>query len=375
MCVRDTLRPGRLGRRPVSHLQAMDSSHVSLCSLNLRSDMFDHFRCDRGVSLGLNLANMSKILKCMGNDDVVTLKSEDEGDTLTMMFEAEDNSRISDFEMKLMDIDSEHLGIPEQEYNTTIQMPSSEFQVRPAARACGRLVTPAGAHREGAASATLPRHALARAPMRWFRDAQRPLLVTCPSSAAHRPPPARLAHRARPERARRHVHDRLHEGGRQVLRHGRPRHGQHHAPPEHGREGGGERHHRGPCPTPAPSFLARLPPPARGSWGGIPRAPRRAGQLVARAGDSSTPPSDRRVDRHSRARRCLAPCARRAAQMEEPVELTFALRYLNFFTKATPLGATVTLSMSPDVPIVVSYPIGASGSLSFYLAPKIDEES
>jgi proliferating cell nuclear antigen len=61
--------------------------------------------------------------------------------------------------------------------------------------------------------------------------------------------------------------------------------------------------------------------------------------------------------------------------MEEPVELTFALRYLNFFTKATPLGATVTLSMSPDVPIVVSYPIGASGSLSFYLAPKIDEES
>ena len=29
--------------------------------------------------------------------------------------------------------------------------------------------------------------------------------------------------------------------------------------------------------------------------------------------------------------------------MEDPVELTFALRYLNFFTKATPLSTYVTL--------------------------------
>lgn len=37
--------------------------------------------------------------------------------------------------------------------------------------------------------------------------------------------------------------------------------------------------------------------------------------------------------------------------MNEPVQLTFALRYLNFFTKATPLSPTVTLSMSADVPL------------------------
>lgn len=59
--------------------------------------------------------------------------------------------------------------------------------------------------------------------------------------------------------------------------------------------------------------------------------------------------------------------------MEEPVELTFALRYLNFFTKATPLGNRVSLSMSQDVPIVVEYPIGDSGFVKFFLAPKIDE--
>jgi proliferating cell nuclear antigen len=60
--------------------------------------------------------------------------------------------------------------------------------------------------------------------------------------------------------------------------------------------------------------------------------------------------------------------------MQEPVELNFALRYLNLFTKATALGPTVTLSMSPEVPIVVEYPISDFGYLRYYLAPKIDEE-
>jgi proliferating cell nuclear antigen len=62
-------------------------------------------------------------------------------------------------------------------------------------------------------------------------------------------------------------------------------------------------------------------------------------------------------------------------EMEEPVELTFALRYLNFFTKSTPLSSTVTLSMSKDVPLVVEYGIGDLGYIRFYLAPKIDEEA
>jgi hypothetical protein len=55
-------------------LQAMDSSHVSLVSMQLRADGFDHFRCDRNLSMGINLANMAKMLKCAGNEDVVTMK-------------------------------------------------------------------------------------------------------------------------------------------------------------------------------------------------------------------------------------------------------------------------------------------------------------
>lgn len=126
-------------------LQAMDSSHVSLVALLLRADGFDHYRCDRPISMGMNLQNMvragrrggaalraegggtggsgppvgggrrpdgragpagrvaraagltprpagplsqSKMLKCAGNDDIITMKADDNGDTVTFMFES-----------------------------------------------------------------------------------------------------------------------------------------------------------------------------------------------------------------------------------------------------------------------------------------------
>ncbi|GFP87643.1 proliferating cell nuclear antigen large form [Phtheirospermum japonicum] len=41
--------------------------------------------------------------------------------------EANAQDKIADFEMKLMDIDSEHLGIPESEYEAIVRMPSAEY--------------------------------------------------------------------------------------------------------------------------------------------------------------------------------------------------------------------------------------------------------
>jgi hypothetical protein len=37
--------------------------------------------------------------------------------------------------------------------------------------------------------------------------------------------------------------------------------------------------------------------------------------------------------------------------LQEPVTLTFALRYLNSFTKATPLSPMVQLQMSKELPV------------------------
>jgi proliferating cell nuclear antigen len=61
-------------------------------------------------------------------------------------------------------------------------------------------------------------------------------------------------------------------------------------------------------------------------------------------------------------------------ELTEPVTLTFALRYLNSFCKATPLSGQVTLSLSKELPIVVEYRIADMGYVRYYLAPKIEDE-
>jgi DNA polymerase III sliding clamp (beta) subunit (PCNA family) len=68
-------------------LQAMDTSHVALVTLLLRSDGFDPYRCDRNMTLGINVGSMSKILKCAGNDDKITLSASESGDTINFLFE------------------------------------------------------------------------------------------------------------------------------------------------------------------------------------------------------------------------------------------------------------------------------------------------
>ncbi|KAG5456484.1 MAG: proliferating cell nuclear antigen, partial [Olpidium bornovanus] len=65
-------------------LQAMDNSHVALVALLLRSEGFDPYRCDRNMPLGINLSSLGKILKCAGNEDIITLKADDNGDLLSL---------------------------------------------------------------------------------------------------------------------------------------------------------------------------------------------------------------------------------------------------------------------------------------------------
>lgn len=87
----------------------------------------------------------------------------------------------------------------------------------------------------------------------------------------------------------------------------------------------------------------------------------------------------------------------------EDISLSFAMRYLGYFTKATNLSSAVTLSLSSEVPLCVEYQIDDGSSFSsgavkdeatgkkktaskssssrqsrgyirYYLAPKIDDE-
>jgi proliferating cell nuclear antigen len=106
----------------------MDNSHVALVSMMLKSESFSPFRCDRNIALGINLTSLTKVLKAAQSSDILTLKAEDAPDVVNLVFESADSDRISEYDIKLMDIDQEHLGIPDTEYAATVSMPSTEFQ-------------------------------------------------------------------------------------------------------------------------------------------------------------------------------------------------------------------------------------------------------
>jgi len=223
--------------------QGMDSSHVSLVALSLKKDGFNDYRCDRDLTLGINFASLSKVLKCMGSKDKMMIRADDDADAATFIFESPSEDKISTFELKLMDIDSEQLGIPETQYKCVIQLSSSEFQ-----RICRDLSA---------------------------------IGDTVVISATK-------------------------EGVKFSV---------------------------------------------SGDIG--------SGDMTLKHNDSTNADDDE--------------SEKTLIELDEPVTQTFALRYLNSFTKATALSKSVTISMGPDVPLVTEYKVGEFGYVRYYLAPKIDE--
>ena len=105
-------------------MQAMDSSHVCLIAFELEASKFDRYECTN-ATFGVNLENLAKILKCSSNDDAVTMRLDRE-DALILVFES--TARTSEFSLKLMQIESEQLGIPEGiEHDVVAELPSADF--------------------------------------------------------------------------------------------------------------------------------------------------------------------------------------------------------------------------------------------------------
>ncbi|KAL4739746.1 proliferating cell nuclear antigen, C-terminal domain-containing protein [Aspergillus similis] len=221
-------------------LQAMDNSHVALVSMLLKAEGFSPYRCDRNIPIGIDLVSLTKVLRAAQNEDILTLKADDSPDVVNLMFESAETDRLSEYDIKLMDIDQEHLAIPETEYAATIEMPSAEFQ-----RICRDL------------------NALSESVV--IEATKEGVKFSC-----------------------------------------------------------------------------------QGDIG--------SGSVTIRQHTSVEKP-EQNV----------------SIVLSEPVALTFSLKYLVNFCKATNLSSTVSLSLSQEVPLLVEYGLG-SGHLRFYLAPKIGDE-
>ncbi|CAD8206701.1 unnamed protein product [Paramecium pentaurelia] len=220
-------------------LQAMDTSHVALVALQLNEKGFKKYRCEKSLTMGLSIENLQKILKCSGNDDQITLRTQEEEPT-TLSFTFESKNRISEFQLNLMSLDQEQLGVPDTDYSSVIKMPSNEFT-----KICREL----GNINEAIGIET------SKDGIKFY---------------------------------------------------------------------------------------------VKGDIG--------EGQVSVKSNDAEK--KEERVE----------------CDVDEPVNLSFAVRYFNLFNKAAALSPQVILSMSQDQPLVIEYQIENMGSLKLYLAPKINDD-
>merc|ERR550534_3374177 len=208
----------------------------------LRADGFEEWTCQEACQLGINLEHLMKLLRCMHTKDSVELNYKENSNELDFIFKSPNEERVSHFSLKLMEIDQEHLGIPNTDYQASVQMPSSEFM-----RICRDLAS--------------------------FGDT--------------------ITIKVTKEEISFSVAGDMGNGTMSIRN--------------------------------------------------------------STATDEEQPEAT-------------------VIDSKEEISQAFALRYLQHFTKATPLSKIVTLRMTADVPLLVEYPIDELGYIRYYLAPKIDEE-
>ena len=105
----------------------MDTSHVALVSLNLSMEGFESYRCDSNVVLGVNIANLSKVMKLADPSDSITLQADQDPSTLKLVFENPKTQKSTEFNLNLISLDVEHLSIPDTDYSSLITINSGEF--------------------------------------------------------------------------------------------------------------------------------------------------------------------------------------------------------------------------------------------------------
>jgi proliferating cell nuclear antigen len=108
---------------------AMDSSHTVLVHLKLEADNFEHYACQNKLVIGINMINMFKLIKTMGNSDMLTLYIEENNESvLGIKIENSEKNSITNFKLNLMDLHEENIQIPPAQFDSVITMPSSDFQ-------------------------------------------------------------------------------------------------------------------------------------------------------------------------------------------------------------------------------------------------------
>ncbi|KAF7684632.1 Proliferating cell nuclear antigen [Astathelohania contejeani] len=110
-------------------IQIMDSMHVALADIFLSKNLFDSYRCDRSLVLGLKTNEFVKVLRNIKTVGTFMLYCGDDATNLGVVNEAE--GYTLSFDLKLFNFEIDIYSFPELEYCAEVEMKTSEFLLLP----------------------------------------------------------------------------------------------------------------------------------------------------------------------------------------------------------------------------------------------------
>ena len=105
----------------------LDTARASLVDFELSSENFEEYECIEPIVAGVNISNMFKLLKTISTSDTLSLEINDR-DVLNIMIENSLKKTNTKFALKLLDIDEDHIQVPEIPLNVCTIMQSIDFQ-------------------------------------------------------------------------------------------------------------------------------------------------------------------------------------------------------------------------------------------------------
>ena len=112
-----------------------DKTHTILVNVLLHANKFEHYRCDPDkIIVCANTLHLFKLISTMSNDDTLSIyidKTDYHDGVVSHLGLQYENGDIKQFytqKLRLIDPDTEELVMPDVEYSTVINMPTTDFQ-------------------------------------------------------------------------------------------------------------------------------------------------------------------------------------------------------------------------------------------------------
>ena len=110
-------------------LLTLDGARCALVYMRLRADAFEEYVCNGTFDLGVNMSSMFKLVKTSGSHDTITMYMDTTTDNeLGITIQNAEKNSVTDFKLKLLDVDDEIITLPDVEFDNVITMPSAFFQ-------------------------------------------------------------------------------------------------------------------------------------------------------------------------------------------------------------------------------------------------------